>query len=58
MAQRFNITVSAAATAEQAQKIGARLQGVLDKVKPEDVIKLLTKVDKDPGIVKTALKFI
>ncbi len=34
------------------------LQDCVDKVNPQDLRRLLTAVKKNPGVVKTALKFI
>lgn len=41
-----------------AQKLGNLLQRTVDKVENDDIIPLLEKVAKKPGIVKTALKYI
>lgn len=42
----------------QAGQVSGSIKVLLDKVAPEDLIKIATKVNKDPNIVKTALKWI
>jgi hypothetical protein len=54
---KIGITIEAD-TPETVQKVGNLIQNAVNKVDQEDIIKLLEKVAKKPGIVKTALKFI
>lgn len=44
--------------ATEAQNIGNLLQGAVNKVAYNDIVKLLEKVNQNPDIVKTALRFI
>ncbi len=44
--------------ATEAQNIGNLLQGAVNKVAYNDIVKLLEKVNQKPDIVKTALRFI
>lgn len=41
----------------QIAEITALVQWTLDNIKPDDVQKLLTKVEKKPSLVKTAIAF-
>lgn len=43
---------------KEIDEIHHLLQNALDTVKPEDLKKLLSTLQKNPKIVKTALKFI
>jgi len=54
---KVGITIEADTTGT-IKKVGNLLQNAVDKVEQEDMIRLLEKVAKNPGIVKTALKFI
>ena len=54
---KIGITIEAD-TPEKVQKVGNLIQNAVNNVDQEDIIKLLEKVAKKPGIVKTALKFI
>ena len=54
---KIGITIEAEAP-EKVQKVGNLIQNAVNKVDQEDIIKLLEKVAKNPGIVKTALNFI
>ena len=54
---KVGITIEAE-TPESVQKIGNLLQNAVNKVEQQDMVRLLEKVAKNPGIVKTALKFI
>jgi len=54
---KVGITVEAETT-ETVQQVGNLIQNAVDKVEQEDIIKLLTKVAKNPTIVKTALRYI
>lgn len=54
---KLGITVETDAP-EKAQKVGNLLQGAVNKVAYEDIVKLLAKVNSDPSIVKKALFFI
>ena len=54
---KLGITVETDAP-EKAQKVGNLLQGAVNKVAYEDMVKLLAKVNSDPSIVKKALFFI
>ncbi|MDR1544897.1 MAG: hypothetical protein LBS50_10960 [Prevotellaceae bacterium] len=47
-----------AETPEQCMQIGNLLQNTVNVVPQADIIKLLTKVQEKPSIVKTALKWI
>ncbi|MBN2729120.1 MAG: hypothetical protein JXR53_07835 [Bacteroidales bacterium] len=54
---KVGITIEAD-TADTVQQVGNLLQNAVNKVEQQDMIKLLTKVAKNPKIVKTALKYI
>nr|WP_321411463.1 hypothetical protein [uncultured Carboxylicivirga sp.] len=54
---KVGITIEAE-TPEAVQQVGNLLQNAVNKVDKQDMIRLLEKVVKNPGIVKTALKFI
>ena len=54
---KVGITIEAE-TPETVQQVGNLLQNAVNKVEQEDIIKLLTKVVKNPKIVKTALRYI
>lgn len=54
---KIGITIEADRT-EKVKQIGNLIQNTVNKVEHEDMIKLLTKVVKNPTIVKTALKYI
>lgn len=54
---KVGITIEADTT-ETVKLVGNLLQNAVNNVDKEDMIKLLTKVVKNPNIVKTALKFI
>jgi len=54
---KVGITIEADST-EIVQQVGNLLQNAVNKVEQEDMIKLLTKVAKNPKIVKTALRYI
>ncbi len=54
---KIGITIEAP-TPEKVQKVGNLIQTAVNKVEQDDIIRLLEKVAKNPGIVKTALKFI
>lgn len=43
---------------ETVKQVGKLLQNAINKVEQEDIIKLLTKVANNPGIVKTALLYL
>ncbi|MCT4643892.1 MAG: hypothetical protein N4A74_02815 [Carboxylicivirga sp.] len=45
-------------TPEKVKEVGNLIQNAVNKVDQEDIVKLLTKVAKNPGIVKKALRFI
>jgi hypothetical protein len=57
MAYKAEITINNDSMLK-TQKIETLLQAVVNKVDPDDLIKLLQKVNSDPKIVKTALKYI
>jgi hypothetical protein len=42
----------------EIDELGTLLQGAMDKVQPPDMIRLLVAVNKKPGLVKKALKFL
>jgi len=42
----------------KVQKLGNLIQGAVNKVSEDDIIKLLDKVNRDPSIVKTALRYM
>ncbi|WP_171973260.1 hypothetical protein [Saccharicrinis aurantiacus] len=54
---KVGITIEANTT-ETVKQVGNLIQNAVDKVEQEDIIKLLTKVAKNPTIVKTALRYI
>ena len=54
---KVGITIEADTT-ETVQQVGNLLQNAVNKVDQQDMIKLLTKVAKNPNIVKTALRYI
>lgn len=54
---KVGITIEAD-KAETVQQVGNLIQNAVNKVEQKDMIKLLTKVVKNPKIVKTALKYI
>lgn len=54
---KIGITIEAETT-ETVQQVGNLLQNAVNKVDQQDMIKLLTKVVKNPRIVKTALRYI
>ena len=54
---KVGITIEAE-TPETVKQLGNLIQNAVDKVEQEDIIKLLTKVAKNPKIVKTALRYI
>ncbi len=54
---KVGITIEADTT-ETVKQLGNLIQNAVDKVEQEDIIKLLTKVAKNPTIVKTALRYI
>ncbi len=54
---KVGITIEAE-TPETVKQVGNLIQNAVDKVEQEDIIKLLTKVAKNPKIVKTALRYI
>ncbi|MCT4643612.1 MAG: hypothetical protein N4A74_01400 [Carboxylicivirga sp.] len=54
---KIGITIEAE-TPETVQQVGNLIQNAVNKVEQEDIIKLLTKVAKNPKIVKTALRYI
>jgi hypothetical protein len=43
---------------QQLKDVVGSIQLILSKVEPVHLIKLAEKIKKNPGIVKTALKFI
>ncbi|WP_430811638.1 MULTISPECIES: hypothetical protein [unclassified Carboxylicivirga] len=54
---KIGITIEAE-TPERVKEVGNLIQHAVNKVEQEDMLRLLTKVVKNPGIVKKALKFI
>ena len=54
---KVGITIEAEAP-ETVQQMGNLIQNAVNKVDQEDIVKLLTKVVKNPKIVKTALRYI
>ncbi|WP_282039317.1 hypothetical protein [Saccharicrinis aurantiacus] len=54
---KVGITIEADRT-ETVKQVGNLIQNAVDKVEQEDIIKLLSKVAKNPKIVKTALRYI
>ncbi len=54
---KVGITIEAE-THETVQQVGNLIQNAVNKVEQEDIIKLLSKVAKNPKIVKTALRYI
>ena len=54
---KVGITIEADTT-ETVKQVGNLLQNAVDKVEQEDIIKLLSKVAKNPKIVKMALRYI
>lgn len=54
---KVGITIEADTT-ETVKQLGNLIQNAVDKVEQEDIIKLLSKVAKNPTIVKTALRYI
>jgi nitrogen fixation/metabolism regulation signal transduction histidine kinase len=54
---KVGITIEADNT-EVVQQVGNLIQNAVNKVEQADMIKLLTKVAKNPNIVKTALRYI
>lgn len=56
---KYTINIKAeAANADEATKLGNLMQNTVNVVALADIIKLLEKVKQNPGIVRTALKFI
>lgn len=47
-----------AQNATEVLEVGNLLQNAVTNIDRQDLIRLLTKVKTNPGIVKTALKFI
>jgi hypothetical protein len=45
-------------TPDECQQLGNLLQNSVNMVNTADLIKLLTKLKNNPGLVKTALKWI
>lgn len=57
--KKFKVAITIEAdTAATVQQVGNLLQNAVNKVEQQDMIKLLTKVAKNPKIVKTALRYI
>ena len=54
---KVGITIEAESP-ETVQQLGNLIQNAVNKVEQEDIKKLLTKVVKNPKIVKTALRYI
>ncbi|GAF05331.1 hypothetical protein [Saccharicrinis fermentans] len=54
---KVGITIEADTT-ETVKQVGNLIQNAVDKVEQEDIVKLLSKVAKNPTIVKTALRYI
>lgn len=54
---KVGITIEADNT-EVVQQVGNLLQNAVNKVEQQDMIRLLSKVAKNPKIVKTALRYI
>jgi len=54
---KVSINIDAEVPAK-VQKLGNLIQGAINKVNQDDIIKLLEKVNSNPNIVKTALGFI
>ncbi len=54
---KVGITIEADTT-ETVQQVGNLIQNAVNKVDQKDMIKLLSKVVKNPQIVKQALQFI
>jgi len=54
---KVSINIEADAPAK-VQRLGNLIQGAINKVKQDDIIKLLERVNSNPNIVKTALNFI
>lgn len=57
MAQKIEITVKNDSMM-QVTKMETLLQTAVNKIDHQDFIKLLEKANQNPGIVKTALRFI
>ncbi len=57
--KKFKVAITIEAeTPETVQKVGNLIQNAVNNVEQKDIIRLLEKVAQNPGIVKTALKFI
>jgi hypothetical protein len=57
--KKFKVAITIEAEApETVQKVGNLIQNAVNKVEQKDMVRLLEKVAQNPGIVKTALKFI
>ncbi len=57
--KKFKVSITIEAeTPDKVQKVGNLIQNAVNKVEQKDMIRLLEKVAQNPGIVKTALKFI
>lgn len=54
---KIGITIEAE-TPEKVKEVGNLIQNAVNKVEQEDIVKLLTKVVKNPSLVKKALRFI
>ncbi len=54
---KIGITIEAE-TPEKVKEVGNLIQNTVNKVEQEDIVKLLTKVVKNPSLVKKALRFI
>jgi hypothetical protein len=54
---KIGITIKAE-TPDTVKEVGNLIQNTVNLVEQEDIVKLLTKVVKNPSIIKKALKFI
>ncbi len=57
--KKYKVTLTVEAPdPETVRQVGNLLQGAVNKVEKQDIIRLLDKVVKNPNLIKTALKFI
>lgn len=57
--RKFKVEITIEAdTTETVKQVGNLLQNAVNNVDQQDMIKLLSKVVKNPKIVKTALRYI
>jgi len=56
---KYKISINIEATQPaKVQRLGNLIQGAVNNVQQDDIIKLLEKVNRDPSVVKTALNWM